>query len=348
MVDDEGLLLEVKGLKTHFPLDEGLVRAVDGIDFEIGRRKSVCVVGESGCGKTVMGRSILQIVDPPGRIVAGEIVLHRRPYSHGETAISEVVKITDLNPKGREIRQIRGQDISMIFQEPLTSLSAYYTIGNQITEAVRLHILESEAQAKKRVIDMLTRVGIPKPEQRFDDYPYQLSGGMRQRAMIAMSLVCQPSLLIADEPTTALDVTTQAQILDLLRDLQAELGMSIMLITHDLGVVAEIADDVVVMYLGWVVEKGDVVSVFQDAKHPYTQALLRSVPQVGLTSRERLDTIPGMVPDPYNRPKGCVFHPRCLEAMPGICDVDIPPRQALAGGREVRCWLHSEHRGRDI
>jgi oligopeptide/dipeptide ABC transporter ATP-binding protein len=229
----------------------------------------------------------------------------------------------------------------MIFQEPMTSLSPIHTIGNQITEAIRLHIPVSMEEAERRTIDLLRRVGIPKPEERIDTYTFQLSGGMRQRAMIAMALSCGPSLLIADEPTTALDVTTQAQILDLMRELKDDLGMSIMLITHDLGVVAEMADDVVVMYLGTVAEKGTVVEVFHDAHHPYTRALLRSIPKYGLRAAgQRLDSIRGMVPDPYSRPEGCPYHPRCDYRMPGKCDRISPPPIEIGEDRVVRCLLY--------
>ncbi len=344
-MSDKDILLEVKGLKTYFFLDEGTVKAVDGVDFEIRRGKTLCIVGESGCGKSVTARSILQIVDPPGRIVEGEILFYRETNSNGTGQATEVLNLAAMDPRGRAIRSIRGREIAMIFQEPMTSLSPVHTIGNQIIEAIRLHFPVTKEEARERAVEMLRRVGIPKPEQRIDDYPFQLSGGMRQRAMIAMALSCHPSLLIADEPTTALDVTTQAQILDLMAELQEEFGMAIMLITHDLGVVAEMADDVAVMYLGHVVERGDVDSIFHDPKHPYTQALLRSIPKVGLKARERLDSIRGMVPDPYNRPAGCPFHTRCDEMIAGLCDRVLPPRITLGEGREVRCLLYGEDSG---
>jgi peptide/nickel transport system ATP-binding protein len=252
-----------------------------------------------------------------------------------------LIDLAALDPRGPKIREIRGKDIAMIFQEPMSSLSPIHTIGDQISEALLLHMSVTEEEAKERTIDMLRRVGIPKPADRFDAYTFQLSGGMRQRAMIAMALSCSPSLLIADEPTTALDVTTQAQILDLMLALKAEYGMSILFITHDLGVVAEMADEVVVMYLGTVVEKGDVDSIFHDPKHPYTQALLRSIPKFGLrASGERLNSIRGMVPDPYNRPGGCPYHPRCDQFMAGICDRIVPPVIELEGDRQVRCLLY--------
>ena len=333
------LLLEVTNLKTHFFTDEGVVKAVDGVDLAIERGKTLCVVGESGCGKSVTARSILQIVDPPGRIVGGQILFHGRQTGNG--AGPDVVDLAALDPRGSQIRAIRGREIAMIFQEPMTSLSPLYTVGEQIIEAILLHLRLTKAEARARAIELLGKVGIPRPDQRVDAYPFQLSGGMRQRAMIAMALSCDPVLLIADEPTTALDVTTQAQILDLIRALQAELGMALMLITHDLGVVAEMADDVVVMYLGVAAETGDVDAVFHDPKHPYTRALLRSIPKVGLKARQRLASIQGMVPNPFNRPRGCPFHPRCDDFMPGRCDVLVPEPVYLGPRREVRCLLHA-------
>jgi peptide/nickel transport system ATP-binding protein len=331
---DTNALIEVRGLRTYFYTDEGVVRAVDGVDFVIPRGKTLCVVGESGSGKSITARSILQLIDKPGKIVEGEIRFHPTP---GET-----VDIVRLDPRGKAIRAIRGKEISMIFQEPMSSLSPVHTIGNQIIEMILLHLPVSKKEARERAIEMLRRVGIPKPERRIDAYTFQLSGGMRQRAMIAMALACEPKLLIADEPTTALDVTTQANILDLMRELQEDLGMSVMFITHDLGVVAEIADEVVVMYLGTVAETGDVDSIFHDPKHPYTRALLRSIPKMGLEAQDRLASIRGMVPHPFNRPKGCPFHTRCDEFMPGVCDRLVPPLEELGEGRNVRCLLHSD------
>jgi peptide/nickel transport system ATP-binding protein len=331
------MLIEVKGLKTQFFLDEGVVRAVDGVNMEIYRNRTLCVVGESGCGKSVTARSILQIVDEPGRIVEGQILFHRR-----ENGSSEVIDLAALKPHSRAMREIRGDDIAMIFQEPMTSLSPIHTIGDQITETILLHEPISKAEAKNRAIELLGQVGIPRPEDRIKAYTFQLSGGMRQRAMIAMALSCNPSLLIADEPTTAVDVTTQAQILDLMLELQEQYGMAIMFITHDLGVVAEMADDVAVMYLGRVVETGDVDSIFHNPQHPYTQALLRSIPKLGLDGRRRLDSIRGMVPDPYNRPTGCPYNTRCDQMMPGRCDVIVPQRLDLGDGRSVSCLLYEE------
>ena len=327
-------LVEVRGLRTHFHIEEGTVRAVDGVDFEIRRGKTLCVVGESGCGKSITARSILQIVGPPGRIESGTIEFAR--------STGDVVDLAALDPKGDLIRSIRGKEIAMVFQEPMTSLSPVHTIGDQITEMILLHLKLTKDAASDRAIDFLTRVGLAKPAERLGSYPFELSGGMRQRVMIAMALSCEPSLLIADEPTTALDVTTQAQILDLIRDLQKEFGMAVMLITHDLGVVAEVADDVAVMYLGNVVERGDVDSIFHSPLHPYTRALLRSIPRLGIERRKRLDSIAGMVPEPLNRPAGCPFHSRCAEFMPGLCDRLPPPVERVADGRSVRCWLHSD------
>jgi len=338
-------LIEVRNLKTHFFLDQGVVKAVDGVDFDINRGETLCVVGESGCGKSITARSLMQIVDPPGRIVSGEMLLHRRAAGNGSGAVEDVVDLARLAPNGREIRTIRGKEIAMIFQEPMTSLSPVHTIGRQISQAILLHNKVTKEEARRQTIETLRLVGIPKPEMRVDNYPFQLSGGMRQRAMIAMALSCHPSLLIADEPTTALDVTTQAQILDLMIGLQEELGMAMMFITHDLGVVAEIADRVVVMYLGIVAESADVDTIFNEPKHPYTQALLRSIPQVGGGVRQRLDSIKGMVPDPYNRPKGCPFHTRCAKRIVGLCDKTLPTRVTVGEGHTVSCLLYGDQGG---
>ena len=336
IVEANDFLVEIKDLKTHFFTDEGLVRAVDGVDFGIRRGKTLCVVGESGSGKSITARSLMQLIDPPGRIVSGE-VLYRRDAS-------SIIDIIQLDPRGSDVRRIRGKEIAMIFQEPMTSLSPVHTIGNQIIEMIKLHLPISEKEARDRAIEMLRRVGMPKAEQRIDSFVFQLSGGMRQRAMIAMALACEPKLLIADEPTTALDVTTQAVILDLIGDLQRDIGMSVMFITHDLGVVAEIADDVVVMYLGTVCESGGVDSIFHDPKHPYTRALLGSIPKMVDGETTRLTSIRGMVPHPFNRPRGCPFHPRCEEMIPGVCNSITPPIETIGDGRTVRCLLHSDHK----
>ena len=330
---DAERLLEVRDLKTHFFADEGVVKAVDGVNLSLKRGQTLCVVGESGCGKSVTARSILRIVPSPGEIVGGEIRFRQRDGS--------TIDLAEMNPKGREIRRIRGGEISMIFQEPMSSLSPVHTIGSQIMEAILLHLPVTRGEARKRAAYMLDLVGIPRAGEQLDAYSFELSGGMRQRAMIAIALACEPQLLIADEPTTALDVTTQANILDLIRDLQQDSGMSVLFITHDLGVVAEIADEVVVMYLGRDVESGDVDSIFHDAKHPYTRALLQSIPRYDSRDNQRLYSIKGTVPHPFNRPKGCPFHPRCDDFIDEQCNRIDPPRHAIGGQHSVRCLLYS-------
>ena len=308
-----------------------MVHAVDGVSFSIEQQKTLGVVGESGCGKSVTGLSMMGLVPmPPGKIVEGEILYRRN---------GNVIDITKLNPKGKEIRAIRGDEIAMIFQEPMTSLNPVYTIGNQIMEAIILHQKVHKKEARGRAIQMLEAVGIPSPEQRVDEYPHQLSGGMRQRAMIAMALSCNPSLLIADEPTTALDVTIQAQILELMKKLQDEFRMAIMMITHNLGVIAETSDNMVVMYMGKVVEQSDVRSVFHNPKHPYTQGLMKSIPSLA-KRKERLEPIKGVVPDPYSLPPGCLFNPRCPYAME-ICGKEEPPFLEVEGGHWAKCWLYA-------
>jgi oligopeptide/dipeptide ABC transporter ATP-binding protein len=356
MTMSQELLIEVRDLKTYFKLDEGTVKAVDGVTFDIYRGQTLGIVGESGSGKSITARSILRIVGPPGEIVGGQILYHRRAagssrpaantrsQQNGSTA-GAVVDLAKIDSKGNEIRSIRGAEIAMIFQEPMTSFSPVHTIGDQITEAILLHQPLSKVQARDLATDLLTRVGISRPAQRLDEYAYQLSGGMRQRAMIAMALSCNPSLLLADEPTTALDVTTQAQILDLLRRLRDDTGAGIVMITHDLGVIAEMAERVVVMYLGRVVETADVRALFRDPKHPYTRALLASIPRVGRRARERLRPVKGIVPSPFNRPKGCPFQPRCPDAMPGLCDVVEPALTPLDSGRDVSCHLYTTDSG---
>lgn len=335
-------VLEIKDLKTHFFTNEGVVRAVDGVTMSLERGKTLAVVGESGCGKSITARSVLQIVERPGQIVGGEILLHRK-IKNGQ---KETIDLAKLGPKSKEIRSIRWQDISMIFQEPMSSFSPVHTIGNQIREAVLTHEKVSKDEANQRAIEALRMVGFPRPDRLVDRYPFQLSGGMRQRAMIAMALIGSPDVLIADEPTTALDVTTQAQILDLIRGLQAELGMSLLMITHDLGVVAEMADDVAVMYLGKVAEEGTVDQIFHAPRHPYTQALLRSVPKLGdQGAEERLYTLHGTVPNPYNRPSACPFHTRCDRFMAGLCDVVEPPRVDFGDGHHARCLLYTKAAG---
>lgn len=332
-------ILRVDELRTYFYTQEGVVRAVDGASFTVERGKVLGVVGESGCGKSVTAQSILRIVPPPGRIVGGEIVYYRR-RDDDLSSMTEEINLTELNPRGDRMRNIRGGEISMVFQEPMTSLDPVYTIGDQLMEAITLHQDVTRAEAREKAIEMLARVGMPQPGQTIDNYPHQLSGGMRQRAMIAIALSCNPSLLIADEPTTALDVTTEAQILELMKGLQQETGMTIMYITHDLGVIAEMSDDVIVMYLGKVVERTDVDSLFYDPQHPYTKALLRSIPLI-TRSKQRLEPIKGIVPDPYSVPPGCPFWPRCPEFMPGVCDREEPAYVSVKPGHEVRCHLYS-------
>jgi oligopeptide/dipeptide ABC transporter ATP-binding protein len=336
-------LVEVKNLKTYFFLDEGTVRAVDGINFHIDRGETLGVVGESGCGKSVTARSILRIVAKPGRIVDGEITYHRHAGGNGTTQRTETLDLVQLDAQSSLMRGIRGAEISMVFQEPMTSLSPVHTIGNQIMEAIILHQRTTKEEARERALEMLDFVGMPQPSDTIDRYPHQLSGGMRQRGVIAMALSCHPSLLIADEPTTALDVTTEAQILRLMKGLQEELGMAIMYITHNLGVVAQITERVIVMYMGKVVEATDVDTLFFDPKHPYTRALLKSIPRLGQrTARHmRLESIRGTVPDPYDLPTGCYFHPRCGEAIPGVCDVEDPPEVQIAEGHSVVCHLYA-------
>jgi peptide/nickel transport system ATP-binding protein len=330
-------LLSVRNLAVHFAQDEGTVRAVDGVSFDLAPGSTLGVVGESGCGKSVTARAILRIVDRPGRIVGGEI-LFRRPGAGGHA--EQAVDLATLAPNGPEMRAIRGAEIALIFQEPMSSFSPVHTIGNQIVEAIRLHQPVGPREARAQTIEMLRRVGVSTPEQRVDQLAYQLSGGLRQRAMIAMALSCRPTLLIADEPTTALDVTTQTQILELMRQLQREDGMAIMLITHDLGVVAEMATDVVVMYLGRVVEQAPVDAIFHAPRHPYTRALLRSIPRIRARAGERLTPIVGAVPHPYDRPTGCPFHPRCAEFMAGRCDRQAPSLRPVDAHHAVSCFLY--------
>ena len=326
-------LLDIAGLSTIFNTDDGAIRAVDDVSFSINRGQTLGIVGESGCGKSVTGLSILQL-QSPGHIEKGQIHYYK---SNKDLPID----ITQLAPKSEEMRSIRGNDIAMIFQEPMTSLNPVYTIGNQISEAVILHQQVSKKEARSRSIEMLERVGIPAPHKRVDDYPHQFSGGMRQRAMIAMALSCNPSLLIADEPTTALDVTIQAQVLDLMRELQEELGMAIMMITHDLGVIAEITNEIVIMYAGRVVEKGNLDQIFYHPLHPYTRGLLASIPVLGTESRERLHSISGSVPRPSAMPPGCAFAPRCAERFEH-CD-EMPELKAVGEHSSVRCWLHESN-----
>ena len=325
------LLLRVNNLATHFFSQEGILEAVDGVSFDIYAGEALGIAGESGCGKSVTAQSILRIVPKNGKIVSGEISL----FQNGES-----VDLVQLDDRGKEIRQIRGGEIAMVFQEPMAAFSMVYTIGNQIMEVIRLHQECSQIEARERAIEMLHRVGMPKPEQTIDAYPFALSGGMRQRAMIAMALSCHPALLIADEPTTAVDVTIQAQVLELLKDLQRDMGMALIVITHDLAVISELCDRVMIMYLGKDVESAPADVIFRDPKHPYTVGLLRSVPELGEGHSQELDPISGSVPSPYRRPTGCPFHTRCPEFIPDVCDVHMPPQIELAGGHRVRCHLY--------
>lgn len=324
-------LLEVRDLRTYFYTEDGVVKAVDGVSYRIESQQTLGVVGESGCGKSVTALSIMGLVPmPPGKITGGHILLHHDGHT---------VDLTTLHPKGKEYRAIRGKEIAMIFQEPMTSLNPVFTVGYQIMEAIILHQKVSKREARKKAIEMLRQVGIPEPEQRVDEYPHQLSGGMRQRAMIAMALSCNPFLLIADEPTTALDVTIQAQVLDLVRDLQQRFKMAIMFITHNLGVVAEMCQEVVVMYLGKVVEHALVRPLFHEPKHPYTQGLLNSIPSLA-TKKKRLDPIKGIVPDPLDAPPGCPFHPRCPHVRE-LCTRETPPLTEVAENHQAACWLYA-------
>ena len=339
MQNDVKPILSVRNLKTSFFTDEGVVRAVDGASFDVHLGQTLGIVGESGCGKSVTALSILGIVPRPGRIVEGEILL-RRGTENGQ---AHEIALTSLGDSSREMRSIRGAEIALVFQEPMTSLSPVHTIGNQIVAAARLHRKLTKQEASELAVELLSLVGIPRAEAAIDAYPFQLSGGLRQRALIALALSCEPRLLIADEPTTALDVTTQAQILDLLRSLQEQNGMAIMLITHDMGVIAEMADQVVVMYLGRVVEEGPVDAVFGDSKHPYTQSLLRSIPSIHSTPKVQLPTITGTIPHPYNRPAGCPFHPRCPDVIEGVCDRHEPELHTVGDERQVSCFLYHPH-----
>lgn len=324
-------LLDVRDLKTYFYTEDGVVRAVDGVTFSIEPERTLGVVGESGCGKSVTARAIMGLVkSPPGRIESGEILFQRDGH---------IIDLAKLNPKGEEIRRIRGNEIAMIFQEPMTSLNPVYTIGNQIMEAIILHQHLSKKEAKRKAIDVLESVGIPSPDRRVDEYPHQLSGGMRQRAMIAMALSCRPSLLIADEPTTALDVTIQAQVLDLMNDLRTQFKAAILFITHDLGVIAHMADDVIIMYLGRIVESAPVGEIFDNPRHPYTIGLLNSIPSFTDSREKRLAPIEGIVPDPIGLPRGCGFEPRCPHAKE-LCKREIPELKAIAQAHLAACWRY--------
>ncbi|MEA4884558.1 MAG: ABC transporter ATP-binding protein [Clostridia bacterium] len=318
-------LLEVRNLKTCFYTEDGVVPAIEDVSFSLGEGETVGIVGESGSGKSVTALSVMRLIpNPPGRIENGEIIFK------GENLLAK---------RMNEMRRIRGNDIAMIFQEPMTSLNPVLTVGEQIMEAIALHQQLGRQDARDKTIRMLRSVGIPSPERRVDDYPHQMSGGMRQRVMIAMALSCNPELLIADEPTTALDVTVQAQILELIMALKNDLGASVMLITHDLGVVAETADRVIVMYAGKVMENAGVKELFRRPAHPYTMGLLGSIPKLN-EDRARLQSIDGVVPSPFNMPKGCRFHPRCSSAM-DVCRNEEPGFTSIADGHNVRCWKYA-------
>jgi len=328
LLQGEKPLLVVRGLKTYFYTEDGVVSAVDDICFSMGKGETLGVVGESGCGKSVTALSILRLVpDPPGRIVGGEIIFE------GE----DLVKKTEA-----EMRIVRGNQISMIFQEPMTSLNPVFTVGEQIMESIMLHQKVNRTGARRKAIDMLKMVGIPSPERRVDEYPYQMSGGMRQRVMIAMALSCNPKLLIADEPTTALDGTIQAQILDLIKKLKEDLEMAMMLITHDLGVVAEVANRVLVMYAGKIVEGADTQSIVRNPQHPYTSGLLGSMPGLD-EDKDRLTVIEGGVPNPFALPRGCRFHPRCAYAEE-ICTKEEPNIAEVEPGHLVNCWRYTGYK----
>jgi len=322
-------VLEIRDLKTYFYGEEGELPAVDGVSISVKRGKVLALVGESGCGKSVTSFSVLRLIQEPGKIAGGRILLHSRD---GQT-----IDITALDRRSELLYKVRGGLISMIFQEPMTALSPVHSIGNQICEAILLHQKASKAEAEAQAIEMLARVGIPNPDRRMRQYPHELSGGMRQRVIIAMALACKPELLIADEPTTALDVTIQAQVLAVIKQLQAELGTSVLFVTHDLGVVAQMADDVAVMYLGRIVEEGTVRQVLKDPLHPYTQALLKSLPGLGKPGEE-LPSIAGSVPFLTEIPAGCPFHPRCRHAQQGRCDIGSPPRlREIKDAHSVAC-----------
>ncbi len=318
----EGALLSIEGLEVAFETGAGPVPVVRGVDLRVGPGRTVALVGESGCGKSVTALSVLGLLDPPGRVRSGRILFRGR----------------DLVPLPQEeLRRIRGRHIAMVFQEPMTSLNPVFRVGDQIGEVLRIHLQRDAAAAREESIALLRRVGIPSPEKRVDSYPHELSGGMKQRVMIAMALACRPDLLIADEPTTALDVTIQAQILALLRELQEELGMAVLLITHNLGVVAHTAQEVAVMYAGRIVERSPVRELFEEPAHPYTRALLRALPGRG---RGRLEAIPGTVPSPLEVPPGCPFADRCPDVLPH-CAGEAPPRVDVGPGHDASCWLHA-------
>ena len=326
-------LLSVRDLRVTFQLDEGIVRAVDGVSFDVAPGQVLGIVGESGCGKSVTMRAILHLIDHPGRITGGEILFRQD---------SGMVNLTKLPPRGAQMRALRGAEIALIPQEPMAAFSPVHTVGVQIIEALMLHAPITRKKARDRVVELFHDVGISMPDQRVDAYSWQLSGGLRQRAMIAMALSCKPRLLIADEPTTAIDVTTQAQVLALLKDLQKKYGTAIIFITHDLGVIAQMAEHVVVMYLGRVMEQGPVDDIFHAPKHPYTRSLLRSIPSMHGTTRTPLPVISGALPHPFNRPSGCPFHPRCADLLAGRCASAVPMLAPVNSRQSASCFLYNE------
>ena len=329
-MDETGDILRVENLKTYFATSRGTVRAVDDVSFTVKRRRILGIVGESGCGKSVTSLSIMRLLQRPGEIAGGSIVYYRD---------GESINIEKLDPKGVAMRKIRGGDIAMIFQDPMTSLNPVYSAGYQIVENLLYHEIGKKAEFKERAIELLDRMRIPSPRQRINEFPHQFSGGMRQRIMIAMALACSPKLIIADEPTTALDVTIQAQILELMLEMQRGNDMSVILITHDMGVIAEMAEEVAVMYMGKLVEYGEVNDLFESPKHPYTQKLLQSIPLLGLGHDQDIQPIRGNTPDPYDLPVGCKFAPRC-DHVHDRC-VEEPPDISLGKERRAKCWLYA-------
>jgi peptide/nickel transport system ATP-binding protein len=341
-ITKEDTILRINNLHTYFYTDIGVSKALNGVSLDIPARKVMGVVGESGCGKSVTALSCLRLLPRSAKILKGDITLYRRVAKPNGGMVVDEIKLTDLNPMSQEIRNIRGDELAMIFQEPMTSLNPSYSVGDQIAETIILHQKVDKVEAAVRTIRILDQVGMANPKAIYARFPHELSGGMRQRAMIAMGLSCTPSVLFADEPTTALDVTTEAQILDLMRDLQRDLGMTIVFITHNLGVVAQMCDYVAVMYLGRIVEQAAIEPIFYNPKHPYTKALLNSIPHAGSRVHSRLQPIRGVVPDPYSSIKGCPFHPRCNSFMPGKCDKTVPAVTTVEEGHTVRCFLYSD------
>lgn len=327
-------LLSVRDLQVYFNLDEGVVKAVDGVSFDAHEGQVVGIVGESGCGKSVTMKAVLRILEKPGEIAGGTIKLQKR------NQLDEYYDLTAMGSDSQEIRSIRGGEIALVPQEPMSAFSPVHTIGDQIIEAIMLHNPVSKDEARNISIEALKSVGVSMPEKRIDSYSWQLSGGLRQRAIIAMAIVTNPRLLIADEPTTAIDVTTQAQILKLLKKFQVERNMGIIFITHDLGVIAQMTQYVVVMYLGRVMERGPVDAIFHSPKHPYTQALLRSIPSAQKTTKVKLPTISGSIPHPFNKPIGCPFHPRCTKGVKGKCDKSLPPEYIVGENQSASCFLY--------